>query len=55
LVVPVLLDDTQIPYARLLPESLKELPYLQGMTLREDSFDSDIETLATRLKVVLNE
>jgi hypothetical protein len=55
LVVPVLLDDTQIPRDSLLPESLQELPYLQGMALREDSFDSDIETLAKRLRVILDE
>jgi hypothetical protein len=55
LVVPVLLDDTNLPQGSLLPASLQELSYLQGMALREDSFDSDIEVLVKRLKVILEE
>jgi hypothetical protein len=55
LVVPVLLDDTQMPHDSLLPDSLQELPYLQGIALREASFNSDIETLAKQVRVILDE
>jgi hypothetical protein len=55
LVVPVLLDDTKFPRDGLLPASLQELPYLQGMALREDSFASDIEALVKRLRVLFEE
>lgn len=53
LVVPVLLDDAQIPPANALPETLTELAYLHGTTLRENSFESDIETLAAKLEKAL--
>jgi Uncharacterized protein conserved in bacteria (DUF2252)/TIR domain len=48
-VVPVLLDDTQIPDVSLLPDELKELVERQAEFVEYRTFDTDVERLIGRL------
>jgi hypothetical protein len=50
LVVPLLLDETHMPKARLLPDSLRELAFIQGQTVRESTFDTDLRALIEELR-----
>ena len=50
LVVPLLLDETKMPDERALPDSLRELAFRQGCTLRESSFETDVQSLAEKLR-----
>jgi formylglycine-generating enzyme required for sulfatase activity len=54
-VVPVVLDDTEIPSAQSLPDDLQALARRNGERLEHESFDADVERLirglpATTLK-----
>lgn len=49
-VIPILLDGTGIPSADHLPEDLQELSLRNGMNVRYDSFESDMDRLVRRLK-----
>lgn len=49
-VIPVLLDDTEIPAAEQLPEALRPLFDLNVMRVRDTSYDQDLATLAARLR-----
>lgn len=44
-VVPILLEDAQIPRSDQLPEELKSLAIRNGMNIRHASFHSDVEKL----------
>src|SRR6185437_3463885 len=44
-VIPVLLDGTPMPDARVLPCTIQELTQSQAIGLRHDSFSSDFERL----------
>jgi uncharacterized protein (DUF2252 family) len=48
-VVPVLLDDTQMPDVSLLPDELKELVERQAEFVEYRTFDTDVERLIERL------
>src|SRR5262249_6761920 len=48
-VVPVLLDDTEMPDVDLLPEDLKELVDRQAEFVQYRTFDADVERLIRKL------
>lgn len=48
-VVPVLLDDTDLPASEDLPESLRELVHRQGTRIQHESFARDLDSLAEGL------
>ncbi len=50
LVVPLLLDETKMPQARVLPESLHELAFRQGKIIRERTFEVDLQGLVEELR-----
>jgi hypothetical protein len=47
--IPVLIGETTIPRADQLPESLRELPTLNAVKLRDDDWESDVRRLITTL------
>lgn len=49
-IMPVLLDDTRMPREKMLPESLRELAFRQACTLRERSFEADIQPVIKALR-----
>lgn len=51
-VVPVLLDDTPMPRADMLPDELKPLARRNAVTVSHLRFSSDVERLAERLGLV---
>ena len=52
-VLPVLLDDAQMPVERDLPDDIRGLAYKQALRLRTDKFDSDTKELAAELRAIL--
>jgi len=48
-VVPVLVEDTAMPPADDLPDDLRQLPRLSGISIRHQHFDKDIESLLDAL------
>jgi hypothetical protein len=55
-ILPVLLDETRIPNARDLPESLKFLPNKQSLTVHsEANFATDMKRLAKSISAISNE
>jgi hypothetical protein len=52
LVIPVLVD-AQMPSAEQLPESLREVAHRNAVPLRFESFQSDCEKLADRIRTAL--
>lgn len=48
-VVPIMLDDTDLPAAEDLPESLRPLVHRQGTRIQHESFMKDVERLAEGL------
>jgi hypothetical protein len=53
-VIPVLLDDTQILHEESLPDSLRQLSFLQACRLRESTFDADMGPLVNSLRKSIN-
>lgn len=54
-VIPVLVRNARLPKAELLPESLRELPYFNGTSVRrEPDFDADVERLRKTLADILS-
>jgi TIR domain len=49
-VIPILLDGTEVPSADQLTEDLKELSFRNGMNVRYDSFETDMDRLVRGLK-----
>jgi hypothetical protein len=49
IVIPLLLDDAQMPDEISLPEALRELAFRQAYTLRESTFDLDMGRLVDNL------
>jgi hypothetical protein len=49
-VIPILLDGTEVPSADQLTEDLKELSLRNGINVRYDSFETDMERLVRGLK-----
>ena len=49
-VIPILLDGTEVPSADQLTEDLKELSLRNGMNVRYDSFETDMDRLVRGLK-----
>lgn len=52
-VIPVLFDDIKMFKANELPEDLQELTLRQSISVHDTKFDSDIETLAEAINVIL--
>jgi hypothetical protein len=50
LIVPILIDGTQIPKAASLPDDLKDLAKRNGLDVRRASFHSDLNKLVRQLK-----
>lgn len=48
-VVPLLLDNAVMPAANDLPEDLRELSELNGVVIKRDTFETDVERLTGRL------
>jgi VHL beta domain len=54
-VIPVSIDGAPVPKATQLPDNIMQLSYFQAMLLRTESFPSDAEAIAQRLKAMLVE
>jgi hypothetical protein len=50
LVVPVLVDDAEMPAREMLPRPFKPVPGLQAATLRHASWEQDVEALMASLE-----
>ena len=49
-VIPILLENTQVPTADQLPDDMKELAQRNGLTVRHTSFHGDMDRLIRELK-----
>jgi hypothetical protein len=49
-IIPLLLDDAQMPDEVSLPDSLRELAFRQACRLRERTFDADVQRLIAALR-----
>jgi hypothetical protein len=49
-VIPVLVDDADIPTSAELPESVRPLAFRHGLKIRHDSFRQDIDRLARAVR-----
>jgi len=54
-VLPVLLDDAKMPDEASLPDSLRELAFLHAYTVRENTFERDLNGLIDQLRVHVTE
>jgi formylglycine-generating enzyme required for sulfatase activity len=52
-IIPVSLDLAPVPKATQLPDNLVQLTLMQAMPLREESFATDAEAIAKRLRALL--
>ena len=52
-VVPLLIDDAQLPAPKYLPEPLVDLVTLQAIRARQDTWDNDIRPLIEQIKQLL--
>lgn len=50
LVIPLLLDNAEVPKASALPPSLRELAYKNSQNIGERTFDSDLQNLTAALR-----
>ena len=50
IVMPVLLDNARMPDAKVLPKSLRELAFRQGLTLRYSTFETEVQRLVDELR-----
>jgi len=49
-VLPVLLDDAKMPDETLLPDSLRDVAFLHGYRVRDDTFNQDMKGLIAELR-----
>ena len=54
MLIPVLFGTKPLPEAGKLPDSLKKLPELQALTIREDHWDNDLRPLLEKLEPVVS-
>lgn len=54
-VFPVLVDGATMPVPEHLPEPLRDLAKAQAFVLRDDSWDTDVETLLAAIRPVLQD
>ena len=54
-VLPVLLDDAKMPDEASLPDSLRELAFLHAYTVRENTFERDLNGLIEQLRAHVTE
>jgi len=54
-VLPVLLDDAKMPDEASLPDSLRELAFRHAYTVRENTFERDLNGLIDQLRVHVTE
>jgi hypothetical protein len=53
-IIPILVDDVQIPAARMLPEVVKPLATRQASKVRADpDFDSDVDRLLETVNTIV--
>jgi hypothetical protein len=51
-IIPVLIDEAQMPQATELPDSLRQLARIHALRLRDDDWDTDIEQLERNINAL---